>query len=180
MSRIEQINDENWLMIQPMFEYLEIPKSGSLLEAGKPCKYISFIVEGCLRIFIHHDGKEVTRQIFFENAFVTELSSFTAQVPSQYDIDALENTRLLNLSYENINTLYAKSPAFLRLGKTIAEQTASFLIRRNVEMVTDSARQRYDTLIKERPKVIQRVPQHIIASYLGITPQALSRLRAQR
>lgn len=179
-NKIVSIPETEWAVALPLFEFLEVKKGDHLFKQGQVCRYITFIVEGCLRFYLNHDDKEITRQVFFENAFLTELGSFPNQKPSAYNLDALENSKLLQISYQNMNLLYDYSPNFLRLGKVVAEQTASWLVQRNVQMVTQSAQERYEALIKERPKMIQRVPLHIIASYLGITPQALSRLRSKR
>lgn len=177
--KLHFINDEEWVNLLPLWHFKEIKKGHQLLKEGEVCSSVYFIIEGCCRIFFLNEGKEISRQFFFENAFFTELASFNTQNPSLYYMDALEDSKLFAISYKDLTALYDKSPAFLRFGKLMADQTAIFLINRNVEIVTTHAKERYLKLMKERPKVMQRVPQYMIASYLGITPEALSRLRRE-
>lgn len=161
----------------PFFEYQEVRKGEHLLETGKVCNEVHFIVEGCARIYFSHESRDVSRQFFFEDSFVTEFGSLISHKPSLYAIDAVEDCKLLSISVENLDKLYDSSINFLKFGKRIAEYTCIFVVNRNVEMVISSANERYQRLMKERPKVMSRVPLHMIASYLGITPEALSRIR---
>jgi CRP-like cAMP-binding protein len=179
IQRLQPITDDEWALALPRFEFGAYKKGEYLVKEGQVCRHIYFLVAGCTRIFFLHDGKELSRQFFFENSFVTELGSFVPQQPSLYYLQALEPLQTLAIRHDALNDLYDRSPAFLRFGKMMAEQTAIFVSYRNVELVASPAKERYLRLLRERPKVISRVPLHMIASYLGITPEALSRLRKE-
>ncbi|MDX1913480.1 MAG: Crp/Fnr family transcriptional regulator [Saprospiraceae bacterium] len=179
IQRIVHVPEEEWSLALPKFQYRTFRKGEYLLSEGQVCKHIDFIVAGCVRIFFLHDGKELSRQFFFENGFVTELGSLVAQKPSLYYLEALEPLQLLSIRHDDLEQLYSQSNHFLRFGKIMAEQIAIFVSYRNVELVASPARERYLRLLNERPKVMSRVPLHMIASYLGITPEALSRLRKE-
>lgn len=174
---VQVMEPEEWSLALPMFEFQEVKKGEHLLETGKVCKQVHFIVKGCARIYFSHEARDVSRQFFFENSFVTEFGSLISKMPSLYAIDAIEDCKLLTISSDNLDILYNKSINFLKFGKRIAEYTCIFVVNRNVEMVVSSAPDRYKRLVTERPKVMSRVPLHMIASYLGITPEALSRIR---
>ncbi|AQG78005.1 hypothetical protein AWR27_00745 [Spirosoma montaniterrae] len=177
VQSVQPLSEAEWALMLPMFRYQAVKKGEQILQAGQVCHTIDFIAEGALRIFFNYDGKDISRQFFFERAFVTELGSFLTQQPSRYNIDAVEPCKLLSISYADLNDLYEKSASFLKFGKLMSDQTAIFVINRNIELATTSAKERYLALMHERPKVMSRVPLHMIASYLNITPEALSRLR---
>ncbi len=179
ISNIQQINDDDWNVALPMLEYREVKKRDYILKEGDVCKTMDFIVEGCARIYINFEGKDVSRQFFFENSFVSEMTSFITQKPSLFNIDALENCKLLSINKSNLDKLYDEHTNFLKFGKKMSDNIAIFSILRNVENYTHTAKERYLRLITERPKVISRVPLHMIASYIGITPEALSRIRKE-
>lgn len=177
IESVQKIEPHEWALALPLFEYQEFKKGEDLLKTGKVCNQVHFIVEGCARIYFSHESRDVSRQFFFEDSFVTEFGSLISQQPSLYAIDAIEDCKFLSITAENLDILYNNSINFLKFGKRIAEYTCIFVVNRNVEMVVSSAPERYLRLMKERPKVMSRVPLHMIASYLGITPEALSRIR---
>jgi CRP/FNR family transcriptional regulator, anaerobic regulatory protein len=179
ISQLQQITDEDWNIALPMFEYREIKKRELILKKGQVCETIDFIVAGSVRSYINFEGKDVSRQFFFENSFFNEMSSFVTQKPSLFTIEALEDCKLLSINKSNIDNLYNERINFLKFGKKMAEQVAVFSIKRNIEIYTHTAKERYLALITERPKIINRVPLHMIASYIGITPEALSRIRKE-
>ena len=123
------------------------------------------------------DGEEITGQFFFENGWYTDYESFLLQKPSKQNIDALEPTELILLSKSDLFNLYITIPKFEKFGRIMAENAFMGLRNRTELLTQQSAEERYLKLVKERPKVIERVPQHYIASYLGIKPPSLSRIR---
>lgn len=156
---------------------MECKKKELILEEGQVCKYSYFINHGCLRYFYNLDGQENTAQFFFENGWYADYGSFLTGKPSKQNIDTLEKSQLLLLSSTDLQNLYREIPKFERFGRLMAEN--AFLgIRQRSEMLENlSAEKRYLQLIKERPKVFERIPQHYVASYLGIQPPSLSRIR---
>ncbi|NBB22012.1 cyclic nucleotide-binding domain-containing protein [Runella sp. CRIBMP] len=148
-----------------------------LIAEGDICRYAYFIKKGCLRYFHNVDGEEITGQFFFENGWYTDYESFLLQKPSKQNIDALEPTELILLPKSELLNLYITIPKFEKFGRIMAENAFLGLRNRTELLTQQSAEERYLRLMKERPKVIERVPQHYIASYLGIKPPSLSRIR---
>ncbi len=158
-------------------EVKECKKKELVLREGEICRNAYFVNRGCLRYYYNLDGVENTAQFFFENGWYTDYGSFLTGKPSQQNIETLEKSELLLLSNANLLHLYKEIPKFERFGRLMAE--SAFLgIRSRTEMLEHkSAEERYLSLIKERPKVLERIPQHYIASYLGIKAPSLSRIR---
>ncbi|ASS49106.1 MAG: Crp/Fnr family transcriptional regulator [Candidatus Fluviicola riflensis] len=152
-------------------------KKEVILQEGKVCNYTYFINKGCLRYYYIIEGKENTAQFFFENAWYTDFESFLSGKPTKQNIEALEKTELLLLSSKDLKEVYNEIPKFERLGRQMAENAFLGVRHRNEMLENHSAEERYLMLIKERPKVFERIPQHYIASYLGIQPESLSRIR---
>lgn len=152
-------------------------KKEMILQEGDVCKYSYFINSGCLRYYYNVDGQENTAQFFFENGWYTDYDSFLTGKPTKQNIETLEKSELLLLSAKDLQQLYLEIPKFERFGRMMAEN--AFLgIRQRSEMLENlTAEERYLTLMKQRPKVFERIPQHFIASYLGIKPPSLSRIR---
>jgi CRP-like cAMP-binding protein len=141
------------------------------------CKYTAFILKGCLRYFYNVEGQEHTGQFFFENSWYTDYESFLSEKPSKQNIEALEKTEILLLQKKDLEKLYETYPKFERFGRLMAENAYLGVRKKNENLVNLSPEDRYLKLVKERPKVIERVAQHYIASFLGIQPQSLSRIR---
>lgn len=152
-------------------------KKELILRAGDICRNTYFINYGCLRYYYNVDGQENTAQFFFENGWYTDFDSFLTGRPSRQNIETLEPTELLILSAKDVAQLYEEVPKFERFGRMMAENAFLGVRKRNEMLENQTAEERYLTLMKERPKVFERIPQHYIASYLGIKPPSLSRIR---
>ncbi len=152
-------------------------KKELLLREGDVCRFAAFVRTGCLRYFYSVEGAEHTGQFFFENSWYTDYASFLTGEPTRQSIQALEPTELFLLHRDDLEALYRTHPTFERFGRVMAER--AFLgVRHRTEFLTNlSAEERYRQLLRERPKVLERVPQHYIASYLGVKPESLSRIR---
>jgi CRP-like cAMP-binding protein len=148
-----------------------------ILREGQVCKHAYFINEGCLRYFYTVKGQENTAQFFFENGWYTDYHSFLTGKPSKQNIEALEPTEVVLLAATDLQQLYSDIPKFERFGRLIAENAFLGLRQRSELLENQSAEERYLSLMQERPKVFERIPQHYIASYLGIKPPSLSRIR---
>ncbi len=136
-----------------------------------------FINKGCIRYFYNRDGEEKTGQFFFENGWYTDLDSFLTGEPSEQTIQALEPAELLLISKDRLYRLYEEVPIFERFGRVILEYSFIGDRRENKNRVNLSPEYNYLRLIRERPKVLERVALRYIASYLGIKPESLSRIR---
>ena len=135
---------------------LSIPSKTILLEEGKVADRLFFIHKGALRLFFYNEGKDITFQFFFEGDFVASFDSLYKRKPSLFSLESIEQTEVFAIKREDF---------YQQL----------FLSR-----IKNTPQQRYEELLREYPGIIQRVPQHYIASYLGITPVSLSRIRNRR
>ena len=157
-------------------EYLSVPSKAILLEEGKVAEKLYLIRKGCLRLFFYNEGKDITFQFFFEGDFVASFDSLYKRTPSLFYLESIEPTELTVIRRENFYNLINNDLLFEeKLIDRFHAYQQLFLSR-----IKNTPQQRYEELLKEYPDIIQRVPQHYIASYLGITPVSLSRIRNRR
>lgn len=152
-------------------------KRDFLLRAGEVEKNMWWIATGAVRMFYENDGEEIDAQFSFENTFVTSCASLLSHAPSIYSIQALENTDVLAISKENLDSFYDRSKNAERLGRLSLERQFLAKEERDRSLRADSATDRYLQLLQSQSDLTQRVPQKYIASYLGVTPESLSRIR---
>ncbi len=177
LDRLLPLSREEFISFATLLTTRRLAKHESLLQAGEVCTHIAFINQGCLRYYYLKDGNEFNGQFFFEGSWVGDYQSFlTGQASVQY-IDALEDTELLVIRRDDLQALYAENPQFERFGRLLAENVVIGSQRRTASLLFDTPEERYLKLISERPKVVERIPLHHIASYLGIKPESLSRIR---
>lgn len=174
------MTNNKWDQFNLLFKSLEVPAKTTLLAEGDISKNIYVIKKGCLRTWVNNNGKEITTQFFFEGQSVSSIESFRAQQPSLYSIESIEPCVLQTLSQKDFQLMVEQSP-------TLKEEMKAHLFTRFIHVqkyllahLRDTPQQRYTQLLKEQPQIIQRVPQHYIASYLGITSVSLSRIRNRR
>lgn len=177
LSKLIELNATEAEAFSKAFTFRKLKRKEILLHEGEVCKYTAFILKGCLRYFYNVEGQEHTGQFFFENSWYTDYESFLAEKPSKQNIEALEKTEILLLQKKDLEKLYETYPKFERFGRLMAENAYLGVRKKNENLVNLSPEDRYLKLVKERPKVIERVAQHYIASFLGIQPQSLSRIR---
>lgn len=171
------VDDETMHLFCSKLTSKYIPKKEFFVRQGETCRHIAFINEGLLRLFYSIEGEEHIRQFHFERSFCSEFQSFLTEKPALMSLQALEDTHLLLISHADLHHLFSLSREFEKLGRVLAEQAFIFVSQRFASILLESPEERYQHLMAERPKVLQRVPQYMIASYLGITPEALSRIR---
>ena len=146
---------------------------------GKVSDQIYFVEKGIARTFYYKGGKEVTFWIAGENEFVGSLGSFFSRTPSNKCVETLEDCTLWIFDYQKLEELYSNSKELERMGRLFASHGITILEKKFDDFHTMSAKERYDALIKKHPKILQEVSLGIIASYLGITQETLSRIRGQ-
>lgn len=169
-----------WEKFEHLFERLEVPARTTLLEEGEISKTMFVIEKGCLRTWVNNDGKEITTQFFFEGDSVASIESFRANQPSMYSITTIESSVLQTISQADFFDVIENSP---ELKTTFEEHLFQRLFKSQqflYSLLKNNPQQRYEELIKHHPQIVQRVPQHYIASYLGITSVSLSRIRNRR
>jgi CRP-like cAMP-binding protein len=163
-----------------MQDRLEFPAKTVLLREGKIAQNYYFIERGCLRVWFDNNGRDVTFQFFFENEGVASLESFRKNIPSICTIETIEPTTVKVLRkeffYQMINEL-GENAEFLKALMDVSMERQRHYMNEFLSRIRDTPQQRYINLLEEKPHIIRRVPQHYIASYLGITPVHLSRIK---
>ena len=178
LSQKLTITDEQWeLMLQHFFKK-EIKKGDFLLRQGDVCNYTFFVDKGLLRSFtIDENGKESILQFAPENWFISDRSSIYYNHPSDLFIDALEDTEVIFLKMDFIENITHIIPAFSCVNDDLLQRHIYFMQKRIILLLSATAQERYLNFIELYPELMLRVPQWMIASYLGITPESLSRVR---
>lgn len=160
-----------------LYEELAVPARTILLEEGKVSRYGHYIVAGAVRLWFNNKGKETTFQFFFEDEGVSSIESFRTGQPSMFTIETITAATLLRISKEDFEFIVNNVPG---LKAEMEEVLFSRLLRYSrmfLSQIKDTPQERYQALIEEQPHILQRVPLQYIASYLGITPVSLSRIR---
>lgn len=162
------------------FTRMETPAKTILLREGEISKKVFFIGQGCIRAWFNNDGKDITFQFFFENSTVASIESFRKNIPSLITLETIEPCVLwwvhkkdLETILTDVKTIPVMQDLFIN---TVFERTFDYM-KHFLSFIKDTPQQRYLNLINEKPQIIQRVPQHYIASYLGITTVHLSRIK---
>ena len=153
-------------------------KKESLLHTDKVCSFIGFVEKGTLRSYREKDGEEYISDFYFPGSFVTSYRSFLLQQPSVGSIQALEESEILIINNEYYNLLLNESPLWYKFGKHISDTLFIKKCIKETSLLMDSAKERYNLLLKTYPKIEQHVSQYHIASYLGIKPESLSRIKS--
>ena len=165
-------------VIKNTFVSKKIRKRQYFLQEGEVCKYGAFIVKGAMRQYsIDDKGVEHIVHLYIENWWVTDRESYVMLTPSVYNIDAWEDTDVLLVTKADFLNRINSIPAFSELARKLDENHAIAAQKRLNATISLTAEQRYSELTKTYPEFLQRFPQHIIASYLGITKETLSRIR---
>jgi len=162
------------------FKRTSVPAHTVLLREGMVSRKAWFIEKGCIRLWFNNQGKDITFQFFFENEGVSSIESFETKTPSLFNIETLEPCILHELKQKDFQTMRTESTAFNDLINATILRRMVYYQQLFLSRIKDNPQQRYAALVNDHPHIVQRVPQHYIASYLGITPVSLSRIRNKR
>ena len=174
------IPEAEWTKARQLFQPVVLQKGSFFVRAGEVPKSLGFVVSGLLRLFyIDDDGAEFNKSFSAENGFVAAYSGLLLQEPSRLFVDALEDSELLVADYAAYQVLAEGHPCWQIINRKIAENLFIKKEKRESELLLDSATTRYMRFRAEYPALVDRLKQYHIASYLGITPVALSRIRRQ-
>jgi CRP-like cAMP-binding protein len=173
-----QFSDETLASFSQAFTRKELKKREYFLQEGTSCHQLAFIVQGAMMCYYNKGGKRFIDEFSLDYEFITDYSSFLTLRPSNKNIQCIEDTSVYLISREKLHSLYSKqNPDFERLGRVMAEQLYLQWHEKSKSLLMDNATERYAKLIQDRAALPQRVPQYLIAEYLGITPESLSRIR---
>ncbi|WP_417941596.1 Crp/Fnr family transcriptional regulator [Flavobacterium sp. RS13.1] len=176
------LDDSKWHEYTSYFNRMEVHAKTILLEEGEISKKLFIIEKGCIRVWVNNNGKDITTQFFFENQSVASIESFIKKFPSPVIVETIEPSVLwwihkkdVDRIIEDIKDIPALRDRFINI---LFERTFDYM-KHFVSFIKDSPTKRYLNLIEERPQIPYRVPQHYIASYLGVSKVHLSRIKSK-
>lgn len=170
-----------WDQYESLYHRIEVPAKTVLLQEGDVSKKAWYIDQGCIRAWFNSKGRDLTLQFFFEGNSVTSIESFRRNVPSIYTLETIEPSILHWIAKKDWDLIMADLDEIpetrFKLHEVTLDRQLNYM-RHFMSFIRDTPKERYLNLIKDRPEIIKRVPQHYIASYLGITSVSLSRIRS--
>lgn len=179
VRRLAPVPPEQWVKLEAHLRPRRLAKGRNFIEPGQPADEAAIVVSGLLRFYYTDaDGREATKAFRGPGEMVAAYAELLDRRPSRTTIEALEDSELLVVRYDRFTALYKAHACWQELGRVIAEDHYRQRERREQELLLDSATKRYRTFLKEKPELAAKLPQKLIASYLGITPVALSRIRS--
>lgn len=177
ITRWIEPNEEEWNAFVSGCRLRTLVKDEFFLREGEHCRKLGFIIKGGMRMFYSVREEERSKDFQFEGQFTGSLHSLLTKNSSRFSVVALENTQLFEINQEHLLSLFDRYKVWERFGRLYMEQAFLYKEHREASLLFDSSATRYEKLMKEFPLYLQRIPQKYIASYLGIAPESLSRLR---
>lgn len=181
VTRFIQLTDAEEKFFISMLKHRKFRKKQYVLQAGDISRYENFVIKGLLRAYTVDDkGQERIAMFAMEDWWISDLYSFLTETPATQHIDALEDSEVLSIEKPDLERLYAEVPKFERFFRIILQNAFIANQGRILGNISQTAEEQYFNFIKKYPTLEQRIPQHQIASFLGITPETISRIRRQR
>ncbi|SDQ13446.1 cAMP-binding domain of CRP or a regulatory subunit of cAMP-dependent protein kinases [Chryseobacterium soldanellicola] len=180
LDKFINISEEEYTSVLSFFQILDVKKKHNLMLDGEICKSIYFVVKGCLRkFFINEKGVENTTEFAIENWWITDTFAYERQIKSDFCIQAVERSTILMIDLQSQEKLLKKHPVMERYFRMIYQRAYAASERRIRYLYEMSREELYVHFSTQYPEFIQRIPQYLIASYLGFTPEYLSEIRAK-
>lgn len=180
VSQKVKLSDKDKALCEQYFEHIFVPRNKVLEEEGQIPKYIYFVLSGYVRLFSYDEnGNENTSHFNCPPGFITSYQHFVNKTRSNENVETVTDCALLRITKQDLDTLIEQSPAFKDYSIYVLQQSMTYNESRSKELATLSAEQRYLKLLDNHPEIIQQVPLQYIASFLGMNPKSLSRIRKQ-
>lgn len=180
LSEFISLTDEEKDILVPLLKHRKYLKGQYIVQQGDNCIYNSFVIKGCLRTYhVDSQGQEYIIRFAIENWWTADMGSFINNTPADYNVQCLENTEVLQFSYNTLQKIFDLIPKFERFFRIIIQNAFVASEKRIVTNFSLDAKERYLIFSRLYPQLEQRVPQYMVASYLGITKQYLSEIRNQ-
>lgn len=171
---------ENLDEVLSHFEPMEVKRGKHILKQGAVCKYVYFIVKGCVQVYVYDkNGNEYTRSFYLENNWVTDIFGFKNRTPSTEFIKCIEESKFLRIHHDAFQMLCSKVPLFDSMYKNLLESSYNTTIYRVNTLTSMSALERIQWLMEKKPELLTRISSKLIASYLGISPETMTRLKSK-
>ena len=181
LQKFTNINDTDFPELMQFFRSVKVRRKHNLLTEGEICKYNYFVISGCLRkFFINEKGVEQTTEFAIENWWNTDNIAYERRTTSEFFIQAIENAHVLMIDYDSQQKMFVMFPAMERYFRFIYERAYGAAQMRIKYLYSLSKEQFYFHFIESHPDFAQRIPQYLLASYLGFTPEYLSEIRNKR
>jgi CRP-like cAMP-binding protein len=177
IQHVITISESEKTIITSFFKVKTYKKGDYFLAEGQVCKHVGFVTKGLLRYYINHDGEDKTYDFAQESNFVCNYESFLPQAPSMKIIQALEDCEMLQISHTDLQLFYQSVRGAERFGRIVIEQVFVQTLQDLSSFYTDTPELRYEKFLKRHPALLQRISQYHVASYVGVKPQSLSRIR---
>lgn len=180
INRVVTLTEEEEHKLTSLISTRKLLKGQYFLQQGDVCKYSGFVISGCTKTFyVDDEGQEHVIMFSIEDWWTSDMGSYITQKPADFNVQCLENTELIQFSYENQQEMMQEIPKLERFFRIIVQRALVASQKRIVRNMSMSAKDRYLFFRKEYPKMEQRIPQYLIASYLGITKEFLSKIKGQ-
>ncbi len=176
-NSLEPLPDKVWTEMEHAFELVEFKKGEVLLQEGQSCDFIGFINSGIIRFYQLKEGNEKVTAFWFPGDFLSNYRSFITGKPSEHFIESLSEGSYWQLKEKPLLRLYDEFPLIERLGRKMAEQLYLMVTYRLDNLLKDTPEERYENMLKKNSRLLQEIPQYMIASYLGVSAETLSRIR---
>jgi len=180
IGRYIELTAEEWSEVLGCWNERTFPKGAVITATGQVERWFSIVKEGVQRIYFEHDGQEACLGFAYGGSWSGVFDSFVTQTPSRFVLQAVTPSVLHSIEHAELQRLYERIPKMERCGRLMLEDVLVGRAIREVEQLTMTAQERYDRLVHRSPHLLQLVPQKDIASYLGMSAETLSRLRARK
>jgi len=177
LSKITVLEDNEITILKNSFKLLSLSKGKYFLEQGKVNKHIGYLNKGLVRYFVYKDDNEATFEFTKENEFIADYQSFNNQIPSSQNIQAIEDCEILIINYANVKKIFNNTKNGNLIGRIIIEHRFDVIVNQLLAIYMQSHEERYKRFINKYADLTQRIPQYLIASYVGVKPESLSRIR---
>ncbi len=177
-NRLLPLEEKEIAFVEETFKERRVKKRQFILQEGEICTHNTYVLEGCFKMYlVDHNGKEHNLQFAIENWWIGDVGSFHSSTPTKLNIEALENSIVLQIKKEDQLKLFVDYPKFNRIFRVLAENAMVGLQRRVLQNISSSAEERYLDFLERHPQLFNRISNVQIASYLGVTPEFLSTIR---
>ncbi len=170
-------SQQEWEAFYTLFTFRKLERNQVYLAQGEISRKLAFVAKGCFRMYYLVDGEERCKDFQIEGQFTGSLYSFMSYRPALFSVAAVEESEVLEITREKLLAVYDQYPVWDRFGRKYLEQLFLYKEAREAALLTQSARERYEDLLKNQPHLLARLPLKYISSYLGVKPESLSRLR---
>ena len=177
INQIDVLEEKEIELIKSSFKPLQLAKGEFFLEAGKINKHVGFLDKGLVRYFVYKEEEESTFEFTKEGEFIADYQSFNNKTESVQNIQAIEDCEILIINYENVQTIFNSTKKGNLIGRRIIEHRFDIMVNQLLAIYMQNHEDRYQSFIKNYSDLSQRIPQYLIASYVGVKPESLSRIR---